>query len=117
MIYAMPKETRLNLRISDLFRKDIEALAAFHGLTLSSYAHSLLVKSVRKEKEETPEAFIQQQRQQRQPARLAAHISPSEETKARRRIEADLQQHGPLPAARIKVQREPGHKKKTGTGR
>jgi hypothetical protein len=53
----MPKETRLNLRISDEFRDELEHLAAYHGLKLSSYAHSLLIKAVRREKEATPEAF------------------------------------------------------------
>lgn len=54
---VMTKETRLNLRITDEFRKDIETLAAYHGLTMSSYAHSLLVRAIRREKESEPEAF------------------------------------------------------------
>lgn len=56
-MYAMAKETRLNLRISDAFRQDIETLAEYHGLTMSSYAHSLLVRAVRREKENEPELF------------------------------------------------------------
>ena len=51
MMFTMTKETRLNLRISEAFRSDIETLADYHGLTMSSYAHSLLVKAVRREKE------------------------------------------------------------------
>lgn len=50
----MAKSTSLNLRISPEFRAEIETLAAFHGLSMSSYAHSLLVKAVRREKEEAP---------------------------------------------------------------
>lgn len=57
-MFTMTKETRLNLRISEAFRADIEALAEYHGLSMSSYAHSLLVKAVRREREATPEAFI-----------------------------------------------------------
>lgn len=57
MMFVMTKETRLNLRITDEFRKDIETLAAYHGLTMSSYAHSLLVRAIRREKESEPEAF------------------------------------------------------------
>lgn len=57
MLVLMPKETRLNLRISEAFREDIERLAAYHGLSMSSFAHSLLVKAVRREKDETPDAF------------------------------------------------------------
>lgn len=49
MFYTMPKETRLNLRISGDFRQQIETLAAYHGLSLSGLAHSLLVKAVRRE--------------------------------------------------------------------
>lgn len=56
-MFVMTKETRLNLRITDEFRKDIETLAAYHGLTMSSYAHSLLVRAIRREKEAEPEAF------------------------------------------------------------
>jgi len=57
MMFTMNKETRLNLRITEELRGDIETLAAYHGLAMSSYAHSLLVKSVRHAKEEHPEAF------------------------------------------------------------
>ena len=57
MMYQMTKETRLNLRITDEFRSDIELLADYHGLSMSSYAHSLLVKAVRREKAELPEMF------------------------------------------------------------
>lgn len=53
----MTKATSINLRITREFRAELEALAEYHGLTLSSYAHSLLVKAVRREKEEAPEAF------------------------------------------------------------
>lgn len=45
----MAKTTSLNLRISPEFRAQIEELAAYHGLTMSSYAHSLLVKCIRQE--------------------------------------------------------------------
>lgn len=57
MILLMPKTTSINLRISPDFRDEIERLADYHGLTMSSYAHSLLVKAVRREREVTPEAF------------------------------------------------------------
>ncbi len=53
----MTKTTSINLRISPEFREEIEMLAEYHGLTMSSYAHSLLVKAVRREREATPEAF------------------------------------------------------------
>lgn len=59
-MFTMTKETRLNLRISEAFRSDIETLAEYHGLSMSSFAHSLLVKAVRREREETPEAFAKQ---------------------------------------------------------
>jgi hypothetical protein len=53
-MYLVNKGTRLNLRITEAFRADLEALAEYHGLSLSSYAHSLLVKAVRRELQETP---------------------------------------------------------------
>lgn len=36
------KTTSINLRISPEFRDDIEQLAAYHGLSMSSFAHSIL---------------------------------------------------------------------------
>lgn len=53
----MAKTTSINLRISPEFREEIEALAEYHGLSMSSYAHSLLVRAVRREKESEPNAF------------------------------------------------------------
>jgi hypothetical protein len=55
------KETRLNLRMKDSFRAEMETLADYLGLTLSSYAHSLLVRSVREEKLRYPDAFLTQE--------------------------------------------------------
>ena len=51
MLRLVSKSTSINLRVSPEFRGEIEALAAYHGLSMSSYAHSLLVKAVRIEKE------------------------------------------------------------------
>jgi hypothetical protein len=52
MILLVNKDTRLNLRITPAFRAKLELLAEYHGLKLSSYVHSLLVKAVRKERED-----------------------------------------------------------------
>ncbi len=76
-MYQMTKETRLNLRITDDFRRDIETLAKYHGLTLSSYAHSLLVRAIRREKEAEPAAFKAQYI-----APVVATITPSIDPKA-----------------------------------
>jgi hypothetical protein len=57
MLYLVNKTTRLNLRVTEEFRDEIQALADYNGITLSSMAHSLLVKAVRNAKTETPEAF------------------------------------------------------------
>lgn len=56
-MWMMAKTTSINLRISPEFRRDVEALAAYHGLTMSSYVHSVLVKAIRAEKEREPHAF------------------------------------------------------------
>lgn len=49
MFLVMRKDTRLNLRITPEFRERIERLAEYHGLTMSSYVHSVLVKAIRRE--------------------------------------------------------------------
>lgn len=54
----MPKDTRLNIRIAPEFQRELQAVAKFHGLTVSSYVHSLLVKQIRREHEENPQLFI-----------------------------------------------------------
>ena len=51
------KETRLNIRVKPNFKADLEAVAEFHGLTVSSYVHSVLVRKIREEKENAPDAF------------------------------------------------------------
>jgi len=78
MIGLMTKETRLNLRITDDFRRQIETLAEYHGLSLSSYAHSLLVKGIRRERSEHPDAFSEPARQL---APVVATISPVKPTR------------------------------------
>lgn len=57
MIETVAKNTSINLRITPEFRAELEELAEYHGLKLSSMAHSLLVKAVRQSKSELPEAF------------------------------------------------------------
>lgn len=54
---VVPKSTSLNLRITQEFRDDLQKLADYRGLTLSSLAHSILVKGLRSEKQNEPEAF------------------------------------------------------------
>ena len=61
MYVIVSKETRLNIRISPLFKDDLQRVADFHGLTVSSYVHSVLVKQIRLEKEREPEAFVTRQ--------------------------------------------------------
>ena len=62
MMYEVAKDTRLNLRITPQFRNDLQALADYRGLTLSSLTHSLLVRAVRQEKLVEPEAFTESER-------------------------------------------------------
>ena len=51
-------DPRLNVRLKQSLKDDLQTLADFHGLTISSYVHMLLVKHVRTEKEATPSAFL-----------------------------------------------------------
>lgn len=76
MYVIVSKETRLNIRISPLFKDDLQRVADFHGLTVSSYVHSVLVKQIRLEKEREPEAFVT-----RQLAPVVATIKPTSQTK------------------------------------
>lgn len=51
------KENRLNIRVKPDFKEDLKKIASYHGLTVSSYVHSVLVKTIRLEKEAQPDAF------------------------------------------------------------
>lgn len=84
MIVRVAKGTRLNLRISDAFRKDIETLADYHGLTLSSYAHSILIRHIRREKQELPELFGNKQTFKRTLPATKIKISREDDLKKRR---------------------------------
>lgn len=54
----VPKtETRLSVRIRPDLKADLERLADWNGLTVSSYVQSLLIRGIRREKELTPEIF------------------------------------------------------------
>lgn len=74
-MFVMAKTTSINLRISPEFRRDIEVLADYHGLTLSSYAHSLLVKSVRQAKIDDADAFTNV-RNVNEKTRAAKNLAP-----------------------------------------
>lgn len=56
-MYLVAKSTSINLRITQEFRNELQILADYRGLSLSSLAHSILVKGLRKERELEPEAF------------------------------------------------------------
>lgn len=53
----MGKEVRLNIRITPQFKAELQEIAAFHGLSLSSYVHSVMVRQLRREHEANPDAF------------------------------------------------------------
>lgn len=54
-------DSRLTLRIKPEVKADLEKLADWYGLTMSSYVHSLIVRAVRKEKEALPEIFKEEE--------------------------------------------------------
>lgn len=86
----MAKTTSLNIRISPEFRSRIERLAEFHGLTMSSYAHSLLVKAVRVESEALGISEESETRPQIASSKVAARIMPAESQKDRIREQYGL---------------------------
>lgn len=75
MIELMRKATRLNLRITPEFRERIERLAEYHGLTLSSYTHSLLVRAIRIEENEMSDEF--RPISKKKLAKVVARIEPA----------------------------------------
>lgn len=106
-MYGMAKTTSINLRISPEFRREIELLAAYHGLSMSSYAHSLLVKSIRRARDENAEAFESVQNvykkniEDRRLAPVVATISPAND---RREAQAMIDQvQTATPKRRSKV--------------
>lgn len=115
LIAMVDKKAILNLRLDPETREQFAVAAKLRGASMSGLIHQFIVRTIREERMAFPEEF-----QQRQAAvsKVAATIEPSEETKVRRKIREDLQS-GPLPAARLKVQKEHAapvhHKKKTGT--
>lgn len=62
MMVLVAKSTSINLRITPQFRNELQALADYRGLSLSSLAHSLLVKALRQEKQIEPDAFAESER-------------------------------------------------------
>ncbi len=56
----MPKRDQVNFRLKPEIKADLEAIADFHGLSVTSYIHSMLVRQLRIEREATPEAFAKQ---------------------------------------------------------
>ncbi len=73
------KETRLNIRITPEFKADLEMVAKYHGLTMTSYVHSVLVKKIREEKEREPSAFIQPKELSPKSKKLLPFANPNEE--------------------------------------
>jgi hypothetical protein len=94
MLRLVPKETSINLRISWEFREELEALAAYHGLTMSSYAHSLLVKAVRNEKEILSNGY-------QQVPKWSPEVKPISEPRSNDRVE-------PVPDERVAYVRNLG---------
>ena len=58
---VMSKRTQINMRVSPSIKDDLDAISEYHGLTVSSYVHSLIVRELRREREENPTAFSQRQ--------------------------------------------------------
>lgn len=87
MLGIVNKNEQVNVRVKPDLKADLEILAEFHGLTVSSYVHSILTRHVRREREAEPDIF-----KIRQPALapVAARISPSEEVLMRKEIAAQL---------------------------
>jgi antitoxin component of RelBE/YafQ-DinJ toxin-antitoxin module len=53
----MNKETELNIRLEAGLKEDLETIAEYNGLTISSYIQSVLLKKVSEVKENEPRIF------------------------------------------------------------
>src|SRR5690348_17022573 len=94
MMVFVPKTTSINLRITPDFRAEIEALAAYHGLTMSSYAHSVLVKAIRRERQELngvlPNASQSERRvHEKNPAPIVGRIAPGKPAQSQAEMTRD----------------------------
>jgi plasmid stability protein len=103
MMFYVAKSTSINLRITPEFRAELETLAAYHGLSMSSYAHSILVKGVRRERQELndvlPIASQSERRVNRKvPAPVVARIEPGQMSK--REIQRSLENQDELKPRR-----------------
>lgn len=83
MFDCMPKREQINFRVKPEMKADLDALADFHGLTVSSYVHSVLVKQIRQEREATPEAFPAVKPQREKLAPVVARIEPAKKSEPR----------------------------------
>lgn len=57
MFYVAIKTTSINVRITPELRANIQAAADYRGISLSSMAHSILVKAIRELRQTEPEVF------------------------------------------------------------
>lgn len=54
---AKLKGTFIQFRVTDDIKHDLQIVAELRGLTMSSLLHSLMVKTIREEKDREPRAF------------------------------------------------------------
>lgn len=54
---VMAKEIRINVRTTEQIKQDLEIAAELKGLTVSALVNSLVVKTIREEKDREPKAF------------------------------------------------------------
>lgn len=52
------KDSRLDLRIREDVKKDLKVMAELHGLSMTGFINSLIVRAIREEKDREPRAFI-----------------------------------------------------------
>lgn len=82
---------QINVRVKPDLKADLETLAEYHGLTVSSYVHSVLVREVRRERLGDAEIFRQVAQPKTEPAKVVARISPANDRREAQRMidEAD----------------------------
>lgn len=69
----MPKDTFLQIRIREEIKEDLRLVAEARGLTISALIHSLIVKTIREEREQYPGSFVSAEstKTKNTPARVA----------------------------------------------
>lgn len=87
MLLFVDKKAILNLRLRPEIRDEFAIAAELRGASMSGLLHQFIVRTIREEKEHSPQSFAKNERQvnetnQREKGKVVAHIGSGRPTKA-----------------------------------